>query len=279
MHDPVEKSLLRWELLAPVLLILISLGGSSLGGVSQSQSDKTSTATEREIEKQHQRLASSSEEDRRDALMRLGAMHLQAASRVCLTALADESPRVRATAAKAILALNPQDSYQALIPLLNDKDEFVRREAVYALGLTHSRSAVDALTQLLVNDKEDGVRGASAIALGEIADEGAVVALASVLSPMSPVQQKGKRKKKDEQNPFVLRAAARALGQIRSRVGVPALLTALEDEKLPDDVRREAAHALGLIGDPAAVPALRAASSAADPYLAQAAYESLRKLS
>ena len=64
---------------------------------------------------------------------------------------------------------------RALIPLLSDKDEFVRREAAYALGLTRSRSATAALTERLLKDKEDGVRGAAAVALGQIADEAAVV--------------------------------------------------------------------------------------------------------
>ena len=64
-----------------------------------------------------------------------------------------------------------------LLPLLNDKDEFVRREVAYALGHTRSRSATSALSDRLLNDKEDGVRGAAAVALGQIADEAAVIAL------------------------------------------------------------------------------------------------------
>jgi HEAT repeat protein len=88
-----------------------------------------------------------------------------------------------------------------------------------------------------------------------------------------------KKKQKREPNVFVLRAAAVALGQIKSRAGTAALISALNNEKLPSDVRREAARSLGLIGDPAAVPALQAASTAADPYLSKIAYEALRKLS
>jgi HEAT repeat protein len=264
-------------LLGIVLLVSISAPGN-IAVVSEAQSDKALTPAQLEIEKQRQRLNSPDEEERRDGLMHLGAMHLQAASRVALTSLADPSPVVRAVAAHAILALESEESSRVLIPLLNDKDEFVRREAVDALGLTHSRSAVAALSERLVSDKKDSVRGAAAVALGEIADESAVVALAEVLSQQLPSQPKGKPKLKAEQNPFVLRASATALGRIRSRAGVPALLGALANEKLPDDVRREAANALGLIGDPVAVPALRAASTAADPHLARTAFESLRKI-
>jgi HEAT repeat protein len=224
------------------------------------------TPAQLEIQKQQQRLSSSDLEGRRDAIMRLGSMRLPAASRAALPALKDESPMVRATAAKAILSLDPEESVGYLVPLLNDKDEFVRRETAYALGFTHSRSATAALSERLLNDKEDGVRGAAAVALGQIADEAAVVALVGALE------------QKRKPNVFVLRAAASALGQIKSRAGTPALIAALSNEKLPSDVRREAARSLGLIGDPAAVSALKAASTSEDPYLSQIAYEALKKL-
>jgi len=230
-----------------------------------------------EIARQQQRLSSADEEERRDALMRLAAMHREAASRVALSALSDPSPMVRVMAAKAILSLDPAESANALLPLLNDKDEFVRREAAYALGQTRSRIATSALSERLLNDKEAGVRGAAAVALGRIGDEAGVIALASTLAPELAAPVKGKRKR--EVNEFVLRAAAEALGRIKSRAGTQALISAVSDEKFSNDVRREAARALGLIADPAAVPALKSVSTAADPFLAQLAYESLRKIS
>ncbi len=271
MHCISREETSSWLLSSFVLLVLIVFTSSSVALAFETQATGVLTSSQFEIEKQHQRLASLDEEERRDVVMRLGAMHLAAAARVCIPALTDPSPKVRAVAAHAILGLGSEESASALIPILNDNDEFVRREVAYALGLTRSRSATVPLSERLMSDKEGGVRGAAAIALGEIADEAAVVVLAGVLSP-------GKRKSKDEQNPFVLRAIASALGRIGSRAGVPALLTALTNERFPDDVRREAAHALGVIRDPAAVPALRTASSAADPYLARTAYDSLRKL-
>jgi len=277
MHNISRQEFSAWLLSSSVLVVLVVFTTSSTVFALGAQATRALTPRQLEIEKQRQRLASVSEEERRDAVMRLGAMHLAAASRVCLPALADPSPIVRAVAAHAILALGSEESASALIPLLNDNDEFVRREVAYSLGLTRSRRATAPLSERLVSDKEDGVRAAAAIALGEVADEAAVVVLATVLSP-HPSQRKEKQKRKDERNPFVLRAIATALGRIRSRAGVPALLTALASEELPGDVRREAAHALGLIGDPVAVPALRTASTAEDPYLARTAHESLRKI-
>jgi HEAT repeat protein len=235
------------------------------------------TPSQAEIERQRQRLSSSDVEERRDAVMRLGSMHRAAASRAALPALSDASPIVRATAAKAILSIGTEESVSSLLPLLNDKDEFVRREAAYALGLTHSRAATAALSDRLLNDKEDGVQAAAAVALGHIADEAAVVALVGTLAP--ELSAPAKKKRKPENNVFVLRAAATALGHIRSRAGTAALISALSNEKLPSDVRRESARSLGLIGDRTAEPALRAASMAADPYLAQIASEALKKIS
>ena len=139
------------------------------------------SAQETQIQKQQQRLGSSDMEERRDAIMRLGAMRLPAASRAALPGLKDASPIVRATAAKSILSLGADESVPYLLPLLTDKEEFVRREAAYALGLTHSRDATSALSELLLKDKEDGVRGAAAIALGHIADEAAVVPFVTTL--------------------------------------------------------------------------------------------------
>jgi len=229
------------------------------------QNTRNLTPLEIEIQKQQQRLSSGDQEERREAIMKLGGMRLAAASRAALAGLKDPSPVIRATATKAILWIGEEESAAALLPLLNDKDEFVRREAAYALGRTHSRNATAALIERLLKDKEDGVQGAAAVALGEIADEAAVVPLVGVLSR--------------ERNPFVLRSVAAALGQIGSRAATAALVSVLTNEKLDSDVRREAARSLGLIGDPSAEPALRAASTSEDPYLSRIAFESLKKLS
>jgi HEAT repeat protein len=256
-------------------LALFLLGPGSLAGVSRTQTESL-TPTQAEINRQRQRLSATDSEERRDALMKLGAMRRAAASREALVGLSDVSPIVRAVAARAILSIGADESVAALLPHLSDKDEFVRREIAYALGLTRSRKATEPLTQLLLSDKEAGVRAAAAVALGDIADENAVVALASLLAP--ELTTGGKKKSKVEKNVFVLRASARSLGQIKSRAGVPALIAALSNEKLVEDVRREAARALGVIGDPASVQALRIAASSSDPYLAQTAYQSLKKI-
>lgn len=270
-----EQRIIRFPFL-PVVILATAVT-LVFAGFTRAQSSRDLTPLQLEIQKQQQRLNSTDEEERRDALMRLGAMHRAAAARVALPLLSDPSPIVRATATKAILSLDAEESAAALLPLLNDKDEFVRRETAYALGLTHSRSATTALTDHLLNDKEAGVRGAAAVALGRIGDENAVLALAGTLAPQLSAPAKSKRK--PETNEFVLRAAAVALGEIKNRAGTPALIAALNNEKYPQDVRREAARSLGLIGDPAAIPALKSASISEDPFLADLAFQALRKVS
>jgi HEAT repeat protein len=261
-----------------VFCALLCLSAAEVvGTAAQDDLNKRSlTPLQLEIEKQRQRLGSSEVEERRDALMRLAALRHPVASRAAVAALADPVVIVRATATEAVQWLPSEEGAAALLPLLGDKDEFVRQEAAYALGRTKSRNAVSPLVERLAMDKKDGVRGAAAVALGKIGDEAAVVSLAQIVSPETSLPG-GKVRK--ERNAFVLRAAAVALGQIGSRGGLPALMAVLEDERTTDDVRREAARSLGLIGDPAAEPALRKVLMARDAYLSFAAQEALRKIS
>lgn len=259
---------------ALIILAAMVLGGS--GSAAKSiigQSNERLTPVQREIERQRLRLSSGDVEERRDALMRLGNLRRLDASRVAAAGLSDVEPVVRVTAAHAILSLPPAEAASLLSPLLQDKLEFVRREAAYALGETRSRTAVAPLTNLLTSDKDAGVRGAAAVALGTIGDESAVPALSQVLTGSI-----GKKKAKAAENEFVMRAAARSLGQIRSRSAVEVLISTLTNDANESDLRREAATALGLIGDPVAVPALQAAFTSSDPYLSEAAREALRRL-
>lgn len=249
--------------------------------VSAQTSSAALTPLQREIARQTARLSSGDTEERRDAVTRLGAMARADASRAAVPGLSDAAPIVRATAARALLSLPPDEAARLLLPLLSDKkSEFVRREAAYAEGLTRSRAAVEQLIALLSSDKEAGVRGAAAVALGEIGDARAVPALSAALGRRVAASGILNRAtfRKTEENDFVRRAAAVALGQIKSRDGVPALLDALTNERAGDDVRRESARALGLIGDPSAAPALLAALTARDPYLSQIAAEALKRI-
>lgn len=262
---------------AALMLAFVNRGLAARESPSSAYQDER-TLLQQEIERQKSRLSSAEIEERRDAVMRLGAFGQADASRAAVPALSDPAAIVRVAAARSVLSLAGDESVAVLVPLLSDKDPFVRQEVAYALGSTLNSRAVPALVERLNTDKEDGVRGAAAVALGTIRDESAVVPLAQVLSP-SGSAPRGSRKRKTRENEFVLRSAARSLGMIGSRAAVPALIQLLSNDALADDLRREAAAALGLIGDPSAIPALQSATSAIDPHLSQIALESLRRIS
>ena len=263
----------RWVPIA-IVTCVIATGLADKNRIPGQANDRL-TPIQREIERQRQRLASTDVEERRDALMRLGNLHRPDAARAAAAGLGDPLPVVRVAAAHAIVSLPADEAANLLLPLLQDKLEFIRREVAYALGETHSRSAVMPLANLLTTDKEASVRAAAAIALGRIGDESAEPALARVLSG-SPGT--GKKKPKGETDSFVMSAAARSLGQIRRTSSVNVLIATLANDSFTADIRREAAAALGQIGDSSAIPALRNALASGDPYLSEAARAALRKL-
>jgi HEAT repeat protein len=265
-------------LLGAAAIVLVSsifgAGEAAAGHLRAIQNTDQLTPMQREIARQRQRLRSDDVEERRSALMRLSNLKRPDAARVAVAGLSDSVPIVRVTAAHAIMSLPPAEAATLLLPLLQDKLEFVRREAAYSLGETRSRSAVAALTNILASDKEMTVRGAAATALGQIGDEAAAPALIEVLAG----QPGTKKKAKGEPNDFLKRAAAHSLGRIKSRTGVAVLITTLSNEANDTDVRREAATALGMIGDTTAVPTLQAAFSSSDPYLSEAAGAALKRI-
>ena len=229
---------------------------------------------QRELELQRQRLGSIEVEDRRDALMRLANLKRPEAARVAAAGLTDKSATVRVAAAHAVIWMPAGEAASLLIPMLTDKDEFVRREVAFAFGETRHSSAVSPLVDLLSRDKKPSVRASAAIALGQIGDDAAVPGLSQAITG------EGKKRSKSAEDEFVVRSAVRSLGQIGSRSAVPLLIGALQNEFNSIDTRREAATALGLIGDPSAVPALQAAFQAnADPYLSEAARLAIQRIS
>jgi HEAT repeat protein len=248
------------------ILLLLSLSGATFALSAQDRL----TPRQRKIEQQRQRLASSDVEERRDALMKLGAMNHPDAAHAAVASLQDSEPIIRATAIHAIAALPAGEAIALLLPLTKEKLEFVRREAVDALGRTEDRAAVAPLLEIISADKEPSVRAAAALALGRIHDESAVNALTQIVS--------GAGQKKKREDDFVMRAAAEALGEIHSRAAVNVLIAAVSAETNSVDLRRAAAKSLGMIGDQSAKPALETALGSGDPYLSAAARDALRRL-
>src|ERR1044072_3697207 len=105
-----------------VQLVLVPFVMSFACTFVSAQSTRSLTPIQIAIENQRERLASSDVEERRDALMRLANLHVAEASRAAVPSLSDPSPMIRATAAKAVLSLDSNESVSALLPLLKDKD-------------------------------------------------------------------------------------------------------------------------------------------------------------
>ena len=270
---PIARTLILQTASLAVLVAMFGAGPATARHFSTQKIEEL-TPMQREIERQRRRLKSEDIEERRDALMRLGNLKQPEAARVAATGLTDIAPIVRVTAARAIMSLPHAEAAALLIPFLQDKLEFVRRETAYALGETRSSAAVGPLTNSLLSDKEMSVRSAAAVALGEIGDESALEPLSQVLAGQAPTKKKAKAGEDD----FVRRAAARSLGQIKSRSSVRVLIDTLTNDRNDVEIRREAATALGLIGDNSAGPALQSAFTASDPYLSEAARVALRRL-
>ena len=244
-------------------------------------------------------------EQRRSALANIRNLRSESASRVAIPALKDKNVMVRATAASSVVFLPPAEAASVLIPMLNDRDEFVRREAAFALGEVGDQSAVAPLLALLNREKAIEVRSAAVIGLGGTGD-------ASTIAPLLAILAKRAR----EEDEFVRRSAARAVGRIAQfvRIGTRDVVTPqnflperFKDLKTPvtisatqqngvfrsataqllkvlnssnesDDTRREAAFALGAIGDASALPDLRSKIGAADNYLSEISKEAVLKI-
>lgn len=261
-----------------------------------------------DVESLRSAIASNNIEIKRNALFQIKNLHNEAASRLAIPALSDRNEIVRATSANAVIFLPKAEAALVLTPLLNDKAEFVRGEAAFALGEVEDTSATSPLIRTFEKDKSRSVQAAAAAALGKIGDISAVGPLISIFHA-----------KPNEDNEFLRRSAAHAIGLIAEAVQMherttttpenflpdkykrgfsqsagatdaainqlPAFQTAngllakvLQNIKEADDTRREAAFALGAIGNASSVPLLRSNLHSPDYYLAEICKEALLKL-
>ncbi len=255
-----------------------------------------------ETEARLTRQLSGDTEQRRSALFEIRNLETEQASRLAIPALNDSNEMVRATAASSVIFLPKTEAVSVLARILDDKAEFVRREAAYSLGNLGSPAAAVPLLHLLQKEKLFEVRNAVVIALGQSGDPSSVEPLIRILKS-SP----------KEETEFLRRSAARSIGQIaqivntgKSRVLTPqnflpdkhkdidesnkeniaerlpvftgaivVLSQVLHNKNESDDTRREAAFSLGAIGNTSAVPVLRMHLSSPDPYLAEICKEAL----
>jgi len=263
-----------WSLSRPVSLIVL-LPWLLFAGGRKPEADLQADPLQKEL---LSRLSSGDEEQRLDAIERVGALWRNAPDSVVssiVTALGnalqqDSSPLVRAFAAKA---LEHGSGYQgsgeavpALIKALEKEREVaVRKEIIYALARYTQPQVTTSLIPIL-EDKNSELRAAAAYALAENGAAASAQALTKAL------QRRGK-----DEDAFARGHAARGLGRIGNRDSIDPLLEALKQDK-SQEVRRECVQALGRIAtrqDAKVMEALRDASRSNDPYLVSAADSAL----
>jgi len=126
-----------------------------------------------------------------------------------------------------------------LVPYISDTNPWVRRAAVFCLGLLRSEPQTDRFIQAL-KDQRHGVRRAAVFALGNVS---------------TPKALKGVSQALEDKDSLVRQLAIFAIARAADKTYVPKLIPLLNDHS--PRVRRAAASALGMLGDPSALGALR----------------------
>lgn len=232
------------------------------------------------------RLASGNEEERLDALSRLGTFWRNSpdspdspnsVSSTVIAALGntlqrDLSPIVRALAAKALESDSANSGNEKAVSSLigalgKERVVAVRKAIIYALAGYPQPQVTSALIPFLEN-KDLELRAAASYALAESGDSTSIEPLTRLL------------RRRGNDDSFARSQAARGLGRIGGRDSIDPLLDAMANDRSPD-VRRESARALGRVASPQdtkVLDALRNAALSNDPYLVLAADSALESL-
>lgn len=222
-----------------------------------SQSISRTSPVDALIENQQARLSSASEEERLDAIVKLGSLELPAGSRVAAQSLNDRSVRVRAAAIIATKSLPLNERAPLLLKVFADRDEFVRSQAAYSAS-----NAVDKEAQ--------GNFASRPFIASTISANASTVATQSSLS--NGVNEVARREieialirlAEADGSAAVRAAAVVSLGRLQTRAAVPTLIDLLNTRRRASGffnrlrrrreaenefVRRACVVALGQIGD------------------------------
>ena len=191
------------------------------------------------------------------------------------TALKDEQPRVRRSAAYALGAFGP-DAVPArddLIAAAGDPSPIVRQNAAWALGRLGQEAGADGVSQIrnLLKDDEPLVRRDALHALGEVGNPTAHPAVQAMLQTAA-----------SEKDGVVRKAAVEALAHLvgkEDREYAGELYPLLKDKD--SETRYNAAFVLGIIGGKEAVealPTLMEALKDQDPHFQELAAAALQNI-
>ncbi|MCA9462562.1 MAG: HEAT repeat domain-containing protein [Nitrospira sp.] len=185
----------------------------------------------------------------------LGRIQASRTLETLLLLLQDKVPAVRDEAAKAIANMG-EASLPPLLEQLENADWHVRLRAVETLALLKSPGTVEPLMTVVLKDPDTAVRQDAVRTLGIMGNARAIPLLLEALK-----------------DPSLKLSAIQALGQMRSRDAVQALISVIEVLPIADFVDRmegctdprykeelppleAAVKALAQIGDPQAIPVL-----------------------
>ncbi len=164
----------------------------------------------------------------------LGIMGDKRAANGLAVATKDANPLVRSAATEALGTIGDPRAGDALRPLLSDPNPRVRLKAAAALGRVRDKASVTPLLALLRDSRHD-VQSAAAVSLAAIGDKSAVPTLLKIAQGT-------------DTQPFGLRFyAAYALGALGDKSAAPMLIAGLKDQD--KFLRRQAANALGMLRD------------------------------
>lgn len=98
----------------------------------------------------------------------IGTMGHTSGNDVLVTGMADPDAGVRAAAVTAWRGMYAQQTAQPVVPLLGDRDAFVRAQAAAVIGTMGEQTGRPALEALVVGDLDPAVRRNAAWALGQL---------------------------------------------------------------------------------------------------------------
>ena len=222
---------------------------------------------------------------RSSAVLALGEVTGAPSVDTMVTALKDESPRVREMAA-GLLSKMGGAAAPALIKLAQEKDDALRVLGIQILGRIKSADAVPMLATAL-GDSETAVRNAAIISLSQVG-EPSIPALAGAMTDAEVTKRWsaayalnliGNAKVApalvvglNDKDPRVRDLSTTGLTRM-GKEAVDALAAAAKNEDA--GMRQMAINALGVVARPEAVPALAAAVKDADPSVREAAVTAL----
>lgn len=165
-------------------------------------------------------------------------LHDNAYTQLQVILLHSSNPKKRAYAAYVLGEMAKKKTLEPLIRVLQDKDDFVRREGAIALGKIKDARAIPALVFIL-KDEDELIRFDAVNALVEIGKPSVEQLIAAL----------------NNEDEYVRSNAAVALGKLKDERAIPPLILALQHEAgRYQRSQAEIIRALAEIGEPAIGP-------------------------